>query len=75
MPYVFKGKIGNDGDKVKYFGVENIGVGSYMKYAWSNVDHEDVDAYILLIGTNNISRPDCDYDGRESIDEIINKLK
>lgn len=75
MPYVFKGTIGTDGDEVKYFGVENMGVGSYMMYAWPKVDHEDVDTYILLIGINNICRPDCDYDGRESIDELINKLK
>ena len=75
MPYIFKGTIGNDNDVVKYFGVENIGVGSYMNYCWPKVDHENVDVYILLIGTNNISRPDCDYDERESLDELINKLK
>ena len=75
MPYIFKGTIANDNDVVKYFGVENIGVGSYMNYCWPKVDHENVDVYILLIGTNNISRPDCDYDERESLDELINKLK
>lgn len=75
MPYVFKGNIGNDGDEVKYFGVENIGVGTYMKYVWPEVDHEEVDTYILLIGTNNISRPDCDYDERESLDELVDKLR
>lgn len=75
MPYIFKGNIGNDGDEVKYFGVENIGVGSYMRYCWPKVDHEDIDTYILLIGTNNISRPDCDYDERESLDELVDKIK
>lgn len=75
MPYIFKGTIGYDRDVVKYFGVENIGVGSYMNYFWPKVDHENVDVYILLIGTNNISRPDCDYDQRESLEDLINKLK
>lgn len=75
MPYIFKGSIGNGCDEVKYFGVENIGVGSYMNYCWPHVDHDDVNAYILLIGINNISRPDCDYDNRETLDELVNKLK
>lgn len=75
MPHKFKGIIGNDADEVKYFGIENIGVGTYMNYVWPKVDHENVTTYILLIGTNNISRPDCDYDERESLEELINKLK
>jgi len=75
MPYVFKGTIGNTGDEIKYFGVENIGVGSFMNYCWPKVDHENVNTYIMLIGTNNISRPDCDYDERESLEELIDKLK
>lgn len=75
MPYIYKGSIGNEEDEVKYFGVENIGVGSYMNYCWPRVDHENVDAYILLIGTNNISRPDCDYDERETLDDLVEKLK
>lgn len=75
MPYVFKGTIGNCDDEVKYFGVENIGVGSYMRHIWPRVDHENVDTYILLIGTNNISRPDCDYDDRETLDDLVSKLK
>ena len=75
MPYIYKGHIGNDGDEVSYFGVENIGVGSYMNYCWPRVDHDNVDVYVLLIGTNNISRPDCDYDERETLDDLVEKLK
>jgi len=75
MPYIFKGTIGTSSDEIKYFGVENIGVGCYMNYAWPRVDHENVDTYILLIGTNNISRPDCDYDGRETLEDLVDKLK
>lgn len=76
MPYIFKGKIGhNEDDEVKYYGVENIGVGTYMNYCWPKVDHRNVDTYILLIGINNIARPDCDYDERETLEELVNKLK
>ena len=75
MPYIFKVSIGNIDDEVKYFGVENIGVGTYMQYVWLRVDHDNVDTYILLIGINNIFRPDCDYDGRETIEDLVNKLK
>ena len=75
MPYIFKGSIGNIDDEVRYFGVENIGVGTYMQYVWPRVDHENVDTYILLIGINNIFRPDCDYDEKETIENLVNKLK
>lgn len=75
MPYIFNGNIGNEGDEVKYFGVENIGVGNYMNYVWPRVEHENADTYILLIGTNNISRPDCDYDDRETLNDLVEKLK
>lgn len=75
MPYIFKGTIGNADDEVIYRGMENIGVGNYIKYIWPRVDRENVDTYILLIGINNIFRPDCDEDGRESLDEIICKIK
>ena len=75
MPYIFKGTIGNNDDEVNYYGIENIGVGTYMNYYWPRVAQKDVDTYILLIGTNNISRPDCDYDQRESLEDLIEKLK
>ena len=75
MPYIFKGTIGDDEDEVKYFGVENVGVGTYMNYCWPKVDKENVDVYILLIGINNIYRPDCDYDERESLEDCIEKIK
>lgn len=75
IQYVYKDKIGDESDVIKYFGVENIGVGNYMKYCWPHVDKDNVDYYVLLIGTNNISRPDCDYDNRETLDELVEKLK
>ena len=75
MPLVFKGQIGEETDKVEYYGIENIGVGTYMMYVWPRIDHENVDTYILLLGINNISRPDCDYDQRESLDELVDKIK
>lgn len=28
-----------------------------------------------MIGTNNISRPNCDYDGRETLNDLVGKLK
>lgn len=75
MPYFYKGRVGLNGDEIEYCGVENIGVGSYRNYIWPNVKQKDVDIYILLIGTNNISRPDCDYDNRETLEDLIDKLK
>jgi len=75
MPYIFKGNIGEDGDEVKYIGIENIGICTYMDYVWPRVESENADIYILLLGINNISRPDCDYDERQSLDDVANKLK
>lgn len=75
MPYIYKEQIGSSEDEVKYFGVENIGVGSFTNYVWPHVDKENVDTYYLLIGTNNISRPDCDYDGKETIEDLVMKIK
>lgn len=75
IPYIFKGQVGNSDDEIKYYGVENIGVGSYMRYCWPKIQEDNVDYYVLLIGTNNISRPDCDYDNRESLDDLVEKLK
>jgi len=75
IKYKFKGQIGSNEDEIKIFGVENIGVGNFMKYGWPHVDHDNVDYYVLLIGINNISRPDCDYDDRETLDDLKEKLK
>lgn len=75
MPYVYKGQVGASDDEVEYVGVENIGVGSFTNYVWPHVDKENVDLYFLLIGTNNISRPDCDYDDKETIEDLVNKIK
>ena len=75
LPYVYKGKIGTDQDEVVNYGIENIGAGVYLKHVWPQVDHDNVDTYILLIGINNILRPDCDYDNEDSLCEIIDKIK
>lgn len=75
MPYIYKEKIGTEEDEVKYFGVENIGVGSFTNYVWPHVDKENVDTFFLLIGTNNISRPDCDYDGKETLEDLVMKIR
>ncbi|MBQ2872754.1 MAG: SGNH/GDSL hydrolase family protein [Bacilli bacterium] len=75
MPYIFKGSIGNSVDEVKYVGIENIGVGYYVNYVWPRIKNEAIDTYVLLIGINNILRPDCDDDGKESLDDLIDKLK
>ena len=75
MPYIYKGKIGNPEDEVQYKGVSNIGVGNYMKYGLSRRISECADVYILLIGINNILRPDCDYDNKETLVDLESKLK
>lgn len=77
MPYIYKGKVGSEGDIVTYHGVENIGVGSFCQYCWPRVKEQesDADIFVLLIGTNNLSRPDCDYDDRETFDDLVMKMK
>lgn len=75
MPYIYKEPIGGPEDEIKYVGVENIGVGSYMNYVWPRFEKEGIDTYYLLIGTNNISRPDCDYDEKETLEDLIGKIK
>lgn len=75
MPYIYKGTVGNAGDEVIFHGRENIGVGSYMNYIWPYVKAEQADICVMLIGTNNISRPDCDYDERETLDDLVDKMK
>lgn len=56
-------------------GVSNIGVGNYHKYAWKKVEKDKIDCFVLLIGINNILRPDCDCDGKESLDDVFEKMK
>lgn len=56
-------------------GVSNIGVGTYHNYGWKNVIKDDIDCFVLLIGINNLFRPDCDYDGKESLDDTFEKMK
>lgn len=77
MPYVYKDKVGGEEDVVSYHGVENIGVGCFHQYCWSRVKEKesDADIFVLLIGTNNLSRPDCDYDDRETFDDLVMKMK
>ena len=77
MPYVYKDKVGGEEDVVSYHGVENIGVGCFHQYCWPRVKEKesDADIFVLLIGTNNLSRPDCDYDDRETFDDLVMKMK
>lgn len=56
-------------------GVENIGIGNFHKYCWPRVDKENVDCFIVLLGINNICRPDCDYDERETLDDVYEKMR
>lgn len=67
--------IGTINDRVKVFGIENVGIESYRKYCWPKINNPEIDTYILLIGINNIVRPDCDDDGRESIEDVPEKLR
>lgn len=56
-------------------GISNIGVGSYHNYCWKDVEKDEIGCFVLLIGINNLLRPDCDYDGKESLDDTFEKLK
>ena len=56
-------------------GISNIGVGCYHNYVWKDVKKEEIDCFVLLIGINNLLRPDCDYDGKESLNDTFEKLK
>lgn len=67
--------IGSEDDEVKFYGIENIGIGTYKEYVWPRVDRENVDFYFLLLGINNILRPDCDCDERESLNDVNKKLE
>ena len=35
------------------------------------VEKDKMDCFVLLIGINNILRPDCDCDGKESLDDVF----
>ena len=56
-------------------GIENIGIGTFHENCWPKVNKDEMDGFILLIGVNNILRPDCDYDNKETLDDIFEKLK
>ncbi len=56
-------------------GIENIGIGSYHNYIWNQISNKEIDCYMLLIGINNILRPDCDYDGKQTLYDILDKLR
>lgn len=56
-------------------GMSNIGVGSYHQNLWKDVNKDNIDYFVLLIGINNILRPDCDYDHKETLDDTFEKLK
>lgn len=55
-------------------GLENVGIKTFQKYLWPNVGKENVDCFILLLGINNLLRPDCDNDGIDTKDSVYEKL-
>lgn len=75
IAYIPKNSIGEKDDEVKNRGIENIGIERYRKYVWPKIEHSGIDAYVLLLGINNILRPDCDYDEEQAIDDVIVKLE
>lgn len=50
--------------------MSNVGVGTYHKYLWKDVIKDGIDYFILKIGINNILKPYCDYDDKESLDDF-----
>jgi len=56
-------------------GTSNVGVGTYHKFLWKDVIKDGIDYFILQIGINNILSPDCDHDGKESLDDTFEKIK
>lgn len=65
-----------DSDLVFYIcGASNLGIGTFHNYYWKSVKKENVDCFVLLIGINNILRPDCDYDDKLTLDNTVEKLK
>lgn len=68
-------KISNNDITFYICGVSNIGVGSYHKYIWKNVIKDKIDCFVLLIGINNLLRPDCDNDGKKTLNDTFEKIK
>lgn len=68
-------KIPNDNIMFYICGVSNIGVGSYHNYMWKQVNKGKIDCFVLLLGINNLLRPDCDDDDRESLEDTFEKIK
>lgn len=67
--------LGSENDEIINNGIENIGIDTYKNYCWPKLDTTDVDICILLIGINNLLRPDCDYDDKTSLKDVVTKLK
>ena len=66
--------IGNENDEIINAGTENIGIGNCHNYVWPIVSKQEIDIIVLLIGINNILRPDCDYDNMESLKDTVKKM-
>lgn len=66
--------IGNENDEIINAGTENIGIGSCHNYIWPKFKNQEIDVIVLLIGINNILRPDCDYDNMESLKDTVKKM-
>lgn len=75
MAYMPNGLIGNKEDEEIKHCYENMGVGTLCNYVWKRINILDADVNILLIGINNILRPDCDYDDKESLEDVLDKQK
>ncbi len=56
-------------------GILDIGVGDFHKFYWPRVVKDEMDGFVLLLGVNNILRPDCDDDNKETIEDTFEKLK
>jgi len=75
MAYMPKKMIGNETDEEIKHCYENMGVGTLYNYVWKKINIVDADINVLLIGINNLLRPDCDYDEKESIDDTVLKIE
>ena len=71
--YLPKSKIGNSSDVIYNRGIENIGIETYRNYVLPHTEYKRADIIVILIGINNILRPDCDYDSKESLDNLMIK--
>ena len=70
-----KSLIGSGTDTIYNRGLDNIGVGVYRECALPHIEYRRSDVIVVLIGVNNIIRPDCDYDNKETLDDLIEKIK